>query len=370
MHFEFVTDTFPPDINGAARTLGHLTNSLRDLGHKVSVHRSGNAASDIETDTWSFPVYKYPEIKIGVTRKINLIDRWAFDRPDVIYIATEGPQGNAAMRAAKELGIPTISGYHTNFHQYTKSFHIGFLSKLVLRYVRSFHRMATLTMVPSETCLADLQELKFRHLHIMGRGVDTNRFHPKHRCATLRNSWGASDTVPVVTFVSRISLEKNLTLLQNSIEEVLKVHPEAKVVIIGDGPAKAQFQQDHQEYIFTGFLTGEELGRHYASADMLIFPSLTETFGNVITEALASGLVVVAYDYAGASMHINNAVNGFTADVGDENAFLEATKLAATQVFDATLRENAYKSVANISWRSIAKNFADKSATLKDLHTH
>ncbi|MEB3735004.1 glycosyltransferase [Halopseudomonas pachastrellae] len=196
-----------------------------------------------------------------------------------------------------------ISGFHTNFQQYSDHFHLGLLHEPAMRYLRWFHNQTLSTLVASSTQQRELSRLGVNNLSLLGRGVDCSRFHPAHRSNDLRSTWGAADNDLVMLHVGRLSPEKNLTLLAEAWEQVSAQNTSGRklhLVIVGDGPSRAELQRRLPHAVFTGALTGEPLAAAYASGDVFVFPSLTETFGNVVTEAMASGLAVCAFDTAAA----------------------------------------------------------------------
>ena len=356
MHIEFVTDTYPPDINGAAKTLSYLVTCLRTEGHKVTII---GPHPESELKITSVRVPKYESISLGFVRKSRLRMHWRKSRPDVIYIAGEAFLGSSAVKAASQLGIPTIAGYHTNYDQYAANWKMKFLAARATRYMINFHKRATATVVPSESVMNDLQELGYNDLHVLGRGVDAELFHPSKRSLDRRAEWGAEADTPVALFASRISPEKNLTLLSQAFKKMQQLNPDTRCVIVGDGPSYKRFKRENPNVICYRFKHGEELAEIYASADIMVFPSLTETFGNTVTEALASGLVVVAYDYAAAQMHIEHEVNGLLVDYGNEEQFLQRCDQALQLVSDDSLRTAAHRGVSNLSWDTVAQRLVD-----------
>jgi len=356
MHVEFVTDTYPPDINGAAKTLAHLVKKLRNTGHKVTLI-GPHAHSSLPV--FSIRVPNYSSVNIGLIRASRLKSHWQEHRPDVIYIAGEAFLGFAAMKAASKLKIPVIAGYHTNFSQYAENWRLKFLAKPAMRHLRKFHNRAPANVIPSLSVIEDLENQGFNNLRLMGRGVDTELFHPSKRSVDRRAEWGAGPDTPVALFASRISPEKNLAVLSQAFKEMQQLNPDTCCIIVGDGPSYGRFKRENPNVICYRFKHGEELAEIYASADIMVFPSLTETFGNTVTEALASGLVVVAYDYAAAQMHIENEVNGLLADYGNEQHFLEKCAQALRLISDESLRAAAYRSVINLSWDTVAQRLVD-----------
>lgn len=351
MHIEFVTDTYPPDINGAAKTLSYLVTCLRAEGHKVTII---GPHPESELKITSVRVPKYESISLGFVRKSRLRMHWQKSRPDVVYIAGEAFLGSAAVKAASQSGIPTIAGYHTNYDQYAANWKMKFLAARATRYMINFHKRATATVVPSDSVMNDLQELGYNDLHVLGRGVDAELFHPSKRSLDRRAEWGAESNTPVALFASRISPEKNLTLLSQAFKKMQQLNPDTRCVIVGDGPSYKRFKRENPNVICYTFKHGEELAEIYASADIMVFPSMTETFGNTVTEALASGLVVVAFDYAAAQMHIKDRVNGLLVRFGDEQGFLDACSESLGLAFDSRIRGAAHSSMGPVSWDLVA----------------
>jgi glycosyltransferase involved in cell wall biosynthesis len=169
---------------------------------------------------------------------------------------------------------------------------------------------------------ANLEALGFERVAIVGRGVDTQLFNPARRSGRLRAAWGCDEGDTVVLHVGRIAPEKNLGLFVDAALEMRAIDPKARVVLVGDGPQGPALRKRHPDFVFAGMRTGEDLAEHYASADVFLFPSTTETFGNVTLEAMASGLAVVAYDYAAAQQYLRHRVSGLLAPEGDAAEFV------------------------------------------------
>jgi glycosyltransferase involved in cell wall biosynthesis len=331
LHITLITETFAPEINGVANTLGRLCDGLRSRGHRVELVRprqsgdTGLAADDLMLCR-GWPIPGYPGLQWGQSSMHKLLRRWQRQRPDVLYIATEGPLGLSALRAARRLGIAVVSGFHTNFAQYTRQYGMGFMNRLLTHYLRWFHNRSKVTLVPSVSQKIALERRGFERIELLSRGVDSALFHPSKRSQALRDSWGLRAGDIAVLHVGRLAPEKNLSVLKSSFEALCSKYPQRqlRLIIVGDGPQRSALQQQLPEAIFCGAQRGETLAEHYASGDVFLFPSLTETFGNVVLEALASGLGVVAYDEAAAGQHIRHGHNGALAMPGDEAAFIDA----------------------------------------------
>ena len=340
LHVALVTETYLPEVNGVAITIGRMVEGLIGRGHHIHLIRPRQHKQDApqpsslfdETLFAGMPIPGYPELKTGLPAKARLLRLWQKQRPGIVHIATEGALGWSACSAARKLGIPVSTDFHTNFHNYSKHYGVGWLSKPVAAYLRHFHNRADCTLVPTVDLQQELSCAKYRDVLVVSRGVDAKLFHPEKRSGELRRAWGATDETPVAIVVSRIAAEKNLPVAIQAFEQMRASRPDAKLVMVGDGPARAALQKRHPQVIFTGMRTGEDLAAHYASGDIFLYPSLTETYGNVTVEAMASGLATIAYDYAAARQHIRHEKNGLLAAFDDAAAF---TAQAAGLVDDA-----------------------------------
>nr|WP_296751786.1 glycosyltransferase family 1 protein [Thioalkalivibrio sp.] len=360
-----VTETWPPEVNGVAMTVHRQVEWLGQR-HRVTLVRVRQGARDQGTaipgvDTLllpSVPLPRYRELRMGLPSSGRLKNLWRAKRPDVVHVITEGPLGWSAVRAANALGIPVVSDFHTNFHQYTSHYGLGLLKPIALRYLRTLHNRTLLTLVPTRSLAEDMIQQGFERVDVLARGVDTELFHPRYRRSELRASWGAGPDDPVLLMVSRIAPEKNLPLALEAYERARARVPGTRMVVVGDGPARAATAAAHPGVHFAGMQTGRALADHYASADIFVFPSLSETFGNVTLEAMASGLAVVAFDYAAAREHLVDGRNGRTAGCTDAPGFVEAVaELASDRVQTARLAAAARDSALEIDWSRIFERY-------------
>ena len=362
LHIELVTETYPPDVNGVALTVQSLEHGLRQLGHAVGIVRPQRDDESPRPDPGLLlvegaPIPRYPGLRFGLPAGKRLAARWMAQRPDAVYIATEGPLGWSALRACRRLGIPVATGFHTRFDDYVGRYGAGFLSPWVFSWLRRFHNKADATLVPTRELEHDLRQQGFRHVQRLGRAVDTRQFHPDWRDEMLRADWAAG-TDPVVLHVGRIAPEKNLPLAVRSFRALQAQRPGARFVWVGDGPARAELQAANPDFVFAGVQRGDALARHFASADLFCFPSLSETFGNVTLEAMASGLATVAFDYGAAREHLCNGAHGATAAFGDEAGFVEAFVQAGLRRDLATLGAAARQAVLHLEPGQVAADFA------------
>ena len=366
LHIALITETFPPEINGVANTLSHLSDGLRARNHLVEVVRPRQTedANQRSTPTLmlcrGWPLPGYPGLQWGMTSTHRLTRRWQQQRPDVVYIATEGPLGLCALRVARRLGIAVVSGFHTNFQQYFNQYGLTFFSRALTRYLRWFHNRSSLTLVPSASQRLELTRRHFERLELLARGVDSQLFSPSRRQMSLRQSWGLRENDIALLHVGRLAPEKNLGALKHCLDALQARYPARrfKLIVVGDGQKRAALEASLPEAVFCGVQCAEALANHYASADVFLFPSLSETFGNVVLEAQASGLGVVAYDEAAAGQHIRHGYNGVLAMPGDEYAWLEAACwLLEDPETLRTIRLNARRHASRQSWQGIIEQF-------------
>lgn len=358
-----VTETYPPEVNGVALTVQQLVLRLQARHHAIQLvrprqpmgERSGGA--EVVTDELlgrGLPIPRYPQLRLGLPMKRALLSHWTQRRPDLVHVATEGPLGWSALQAARKLKLPVSTDFRTNFQAYSRHYGVGWLRQPIAAYLRKFHNMAHCTMVPTPELQRELAAMGFERLLVVARGVDTDRFSPAKRSDALRASWGVAPEQPVLLSVGRLAAEKNLDLLVRSWQAMRQVRPDLMLVVVGDGPERAALQQACPDARLVGALGGEALAQHYASADLFLFPSLTETYGNVTPEALASGLALLAFDYAAAAELVRHGDNGLLAPFGDADAFVRrATDLAASPMLAQHLRERARSTTLAQDWSQI-----------------
>jgi glycosyltransferase involved in cell wall biosynthesis len=260
------------------------------------------------------------------------------------------------------------SSFHTNFHNYGGHYGVGLLRGAVLGYLRWFHNRTRRTLAPTQQMVDELAAKGFERLGVMARGVDSSLFDPARRSEELRATWGAGPDDPVVLYVGRIAAEKNLGLAVEAFLKLRKAEPRAHFVLVGDGPAKADLTAAHPEFHYAGMRRGAELAAHYASGDLFLFASITETFGNVVTEAMASGLVAVAYDYAATREHVRDGVNGFAAAFDQPAAFHAAVtraQAAGAKGGWPAIRAAARTTALTLTWTAVVARFAEDLAAAK-----
>lgn len=366
MRIAYVTETWPPELNGVSLTAARTVAFLQARGHDVMLVRPRQRAIDagkapLMDETLrvpGVPIPLYPDLRMGLPARRRLLRTWQAYRPDLVHVATEGPLGWSAIRAARQLGVPVTSDFRTRFDEYGRHYAWEGAVTLVRAYLRAFHNRTDRTFVPTRELQKQLGELGFARLTVSTRGVDARQFSPCYRSEALRAQWGVPADAPVALTVGRLAVEKNLSVALDAFDAVRERVPSARLVMVGDGPQRNVLRRRCPDAVFAGTQHGEALAAHYASADLFLFPSLTETFGNVVVEAMASGLPVVAFDTAAAGMHVRRDESGCLAPLGDAAAFARATAALAA---DATLRQRmgraARLTAQSLDWPHVLERF-------------
>jgi len=364
-----VTETYPPEVNGVASTIARFVDGLHELGHDITVFRPRQGALDQpriqerlqEVLVSGIPIPTYRDLRLGLPRKGMLIRHWRARRPDLVHIVTEGPLGWSALEAAKSLRIPVCSDFRTNFDAYSSHYGLDWLKHSIRWYMRYFHNRSSITMVPTRALQTHLRGSGFKRLQVVARGIDTQLFSPVKRSEALRRSWGLQGQQRAVIYVGRLAPEKNLDVTVEAFKAMRQVDPATRMIWVGDGPARGALQASCPGDVFAGVKTGESLAELYASADIFLFSSVSETFGNVTLEAMASGLAVVAYDYAAAQQFIRHGKNGLLATMNDRQSFIAQSRALGEDGFDLhELRRQARATTLELSWQSVTRHLEAK----------
>ena len=334
MRISLVTETFFPQVNGVSRSLGRLVQYLVAAGDEVHLlipryppSEDDSRAGVKRVDAFrSVPLPFYPEVLLPLATPRMVRRRLAAFRPDIVHVATEGPLGWAAVRAARGMHLPLVTSYHTNFSHYTTCYRLGLFSRLLWRYLRRFHNAGLATFCPTESIRNILEENRFNNIIVWGRGVDGELFHPRRREAALRRQFGADGVGDcLLVCAGRLAPEKNLDVLVDAVAG-MPADANVRLVLIGDGPSRDALQRRADgRVVFAGYRRGEALAAAVASADLMVFPSLSETFGNVVLEAMACGLPVVAFDAPGPRDVIRDGRTGRVVAPATAEALRQAT---------------------------------------------
>lgn len=321
-----VTETWPPEINGVAHSLLQLCKGLKKQGHKILLIRPEQKGICAEFQPYreclvkAQRIPKYSGLQFGWPQFLKVRHAVEVFAPDVVHIVTEGPLGLAAQQTARFLEIPVSSGFHSPFQEFSRFFDLAFLVKPIQHYLKWFHNHTAITCVPSRETAEALRKFGVTcPLVVVGRGVDTQAFSPKWRSDSLRQSWGASKETRIMLYVGRLSPEKEIPVVIQAYFTLRHMHcQDVRLVVVGDGPDRQCLEQLNHDasIVFTGSLRGQQLAEAYASADVFCFASQVETFGNVVLEAMASGLPVIAYDYACAHLHVQHDRTGWLSSLG------------------------------------------------------
>lgn len=294
------TDTYVPQSNGVARTLFRLTSALRDRGIDVRVYTTSDPHAFSLPNVRrlpSVPFWAYPELRLAMPTASSLrrdVEHW---RPDVVHVATPFGVGRAGRAIASLLSLPLVTSYHTSLAAYAPLYGLGALSEPGWQYLRRFHNAGAVTLVPTMAIASDLSERGFQRLEIWRRGVDLSVFSPGYRSVTLRRQLRADENTTLIGYVGRLAREKRVDVLLDAIRIASPQLDDASFAIVGDGPAGKGYRASAPRAVkFLGRLEGSALSAFYASCDVLVFPSDTDTFGNVLLEAMASGLAIIAAD--------------------------------------------------------------------------
>lgn len=347
-------------------TFGVIAGELGRRGHLVAVYRPWRpdlpdpqvAAHYRQVPMAGVPIPGYSLLRLGLPARRKFTRIWKAERPDLVHVATEGPLGLSSIKAARSLGIPVTSSFHTNFHAYVRHYKLSPLKQVALGWLRYVHNLTLRTFVPTADLCAELSNLGFLNLHVLSRGVDTRQFRPERRSNALRSEWKAGPKDPVVIHVGRMAAEKNYPLLFRVYAAMKEANPACRFVLAGEGPLKRSLMKAHPDCHFAGFFSRDEIGRYYASGDIYIHASLTETFGNVLTEAMASGLAAAGFDYAAARIFMKDGENGLTAPCDQPEALIAAgVRLATDPALRSRLRFAGRTAVEQQSWETVIARF-------------
>jgi glycosyltransferase involved in cell wall biosynthesis len=361
MRIAYFTDTYLPQINGVSNTLEKLGDYLsgKDIDHmffapdynEKILYPSNSSIARFKSISLPF----YPECRLSLPLYANLCKIADKFKPTIIHLTDPFGIGLAGLRYARDRGIPLVSSFHTNFDVYLKYYSLEYLENLVWGFFKWFHGFSRLNLCPSQDTLEILESKGLESLRIWSRGVDRDKFNPNQRKPDIRYRLKAKDKL-IFLYVGRMAAEKDLDILLDSINVVNSNYAEqAQFVFVGDGPyAKSIKERSYANVILTGYLKDRELSAMYASSDVFVFPSSTETFGNVVLEAMASGLPVIAVNSGGVKENVFHDYNGLMCAPRDTEGFAKAIiRLIEDKQLQMTLAANALEHSASKSWSRI-----------------
>lgn len=335
--------------DGVSLTLNRLVAFLEEKGIEVLVFGPTNKKPDLEHKGRLVAV---PSIRMPVSNRGEYRVTTAFPasaerelqefKPTLVHIATPDLLGYKALKWAQKNRVQVVSSYHTHFTSYLKYYKLTPIEFLAWRYLSWFYNSCTHVYVPSQSMIDELREHDFKtDLRIWARGVNTNLFSPEKRDENWRKASGFKKDEIVVTFVSRLVWEKELATYIYAVKQLQSVYKNVRALVVGEGPAKAEVQGQLPNAVYTGFLEGEDLAKAYASSDIFLFPSHTETFGNVTLEAMSSGLPCLVADAIGSKSLVEDGVNGLLAQPENKSDFTQKLEKLVT---DKQLRQKMQKS--------------------------
>ena len=319
------SDTYVPQVNGVTRTLSRLTDAIESRGGAVRVFTPDDpsAVEDARVHRFSSrPFFLYPELRAAWPSAKELRRHVRLFRPNIAHLATPFGMGLAGRRFARECNLPFVSSYHTSFAAYSRHYGFGVSAAPLWHYLRWFHNSGLRTYGPSQSVVSELDAHGFQNTAVWSRGVDAQQFSPAHRSSALRCIMGAVADSLVVTYVGRLAVEKGLAVALRAMHIATAARP-GRIVFacVGDGPFGNDLRRDAPVGSWIpGTLAGQRLSEAYASSDVFFFPSTTDTFGNVMVEAMASGLPVVGAD-VGPTRELVGSDRGWLVSAGDADAF-------------------------------------------------
>ncbi len=330
MKIAIVTESFLPKIDGIVTMLTKTVECLRQQGDEVMIFAPSGGPKEIfgaevvSVPSAAFPLY--PELRLALPRT-SMRQKLLEFQPDLLHVFEPALLGVGGIYYSAELHIPLVISYHTNLPAYLRYYRLGFIEKLTWKLMRLRHRRANLNLCTSTPMIDDLQSHGIDHLALWERAVDADRFHPDAGTAAMRSRLSAGDPErPLLLYVGRLSAEKEVARLK----EIFPSLPGMRLAIVGDGPMRAELERHFEgtATLFTGYLHGRELASAYASADLFVLPSRTETLGLVLLEAMAAGCPVVACRAGGVPDAVEHEVTGFLFDPDPPDSFT-ATVLQA-----------------------------------------
>jgi glycosyltransferase involved in cell wall biosynthesis len=376
MRVTIVTETYFPQVNGVSRTLGELVRHLDGCGDIVQVihpdygppHEADPRAHVVRSIVLPF----YKDVHLPLPPFGSVHRAIASFAPDVVHIASEATLGLSVLRYALRRRLNIVSSFHTNFDQYTGHYGVGWARWLIWRYLRWFHNRTRETYVPSEATIGELERMGFERLVLWKRGVDRTLFRPdRPGRLEVRRELGWSPEETVISYVSRIAAEKNVDYLADALAIVASRRPEVRVLMVGDGPMRTALEARIGSFArFVGYRKGEDLADHYAASDLFAFASLTETFGNVVLEAMASGLPVGALRAGGVGDTVQPGTTGILVEPSDPPGRMADALLSLIDRPDERRRmaEAARRYALSQSWDAIMGGLRDRYQGLIDEH--
>ncbi|WP_100405172.1 glycosyltransferase family 4 protein [Bacillus solitudinis] len=360
MKIALFTDTFAPQVNGVARTLQRLVTHLekRDISYQLFVPEMIEQSDLFSSNIHSFmslPFFLYPECRMALPNLFSIKEKMAEFQPDLIHITTPFNIGLSGLHYGKKYHIPMVGSYHTHFDYYLRYYKLQFMQEMLWKYVKWFYSSFEKTFVPSEETREHLVERGFHNINLWKRGVDCHLFHPRYKNGSITERFSIKKKF-LLLYVGRIAPEKDLHILRQVMRQLPEsIRQNVHWLYVGDGPMRIEMMQEFQENVtFTGYLKGEALASVYASADLFVFPSTTETFGNVVLEALASGTPAIVSNQGGVKEIVQHKRTGMICEAKQPDSFIQAiVTLLGNQSIRKEMSYEARKYAKTQAWETI-----------------
>lgn len=371
MKIAYFTESLPPNMDGVSHTLIQISRFMESRGVEFRflspfIPDKSHFLSNRVRKVRSIPFPMYTAYRISFPLFENLDDYLDGFSPDIVHVVSPTPLCIYGLKYARNHDLPAVGSYHTNFVSYFKYYGFGKLEGLGWKYLRWFYNQCGKTFVPSQSVQEDLTHQGIHNVELLPHGIDTQRFSPDFRSSRIRRLLGGED-LPVLLFVGRLVKEKDLADLIQAFTQLQSQGYRFRAVFVGDGPMRQDLARQLPEAHFTGTLSGSELSQWYASSDLFVFPSTTETFGLVVQEAFASGIPVVGVRQGGVADLIQDGVNGFLAE---PNRPADLAEKVAALLDNASLRTqlgaNARSLVMEHSWDKVNQQLLESYRSLVD----
>lgn len=375
MNIALFTDTYTPDVNGVAKTLARWVNYLTENGHNVRVFApEPKEVSQTHSETHverykSLPFFLYPELQAALPNPLDIKQRLLDFNPDIVHVATPFNIGVLGRHYALKYDLPFVASYHTNFDQYLSSYKMEWAEKLLNSYLAWFHKDCEKVYAPSNDTAKTLIAQHYPNVELWKRGVEADLFRPIDEHTLSRKDILFRYDVPpdkfTLLYVGRLSTEKSLDVLLETAKQLpTSLKEQAQVLLVGDGPMRKEIEEKipsiNLPIHLLGFRSGEELAQIYAVSDVFFFPSATETFGNVVLEAMASGLPVIGANAGGVKELITSGQNGLLCSPGQISTFVESVECFYNYEFLRIAHgENARNYALSQSWDHIFSQLLD-----------
>ncbi|MGD6847445.1 glycosyltransferase family 1 protein [Rossellomorea aquimaris] len=359
MRVALFSDTYYPQVNGVARTLKRLTNHYekRGIEYKVfapDLQEKKESYPNVHSFT-SFPFFFYPECRTAIANPKTIEKQLKDFSPTLIHVTTPLTMGLYGVRGAKKMNIPLVASYHTHFDLYLNYYKMMWVAPLLWKYMKWFYSQADRIFVPSIETKLHLENQGFTDLSIWSRGVDCQTYSPEKRSPELRRKFNKNKKYTLL-YVGRLAPEKDLDTLEKTIKYLPQtLKDQVQWVIVGDGPMRNELMEKtkNENVLFTGYVTGNELAEVYASSDLFVFPSASETFGNVVLEAFASGLPAVVADKGGVTNIVVHNQTGRMAKAHRYSSFIHHIEEILNRDLLTEMKKNALQMAEKQSWDCI-----------------